>query len=102
VSQCNTKSAGADWVLVVLFSGGGIGGLTLAVALSRFPDIEFAVYEAAQSFKEIGAGVMIWGRTWRVLSLLDLDKKLREVAGVAIDGSEGTRLFSLYLIILTV
>lgn len=75
-------------------SGGGIGGLCLAVALSKFPDIEISLYEAAQSFKEVGAGVMIWGRTWRVLTLIGLDKTLREVAGVAIDGSEGTPSFS--------
>lgn len=73
-----------------IISGGGIGGLCLAVALTRFPDVEVAVYEAAGSFKEVGAGVMIWGRTWRVMSLLGLDKVLREIAGVALDGSEGT------------
>ena len=70
-------------------SGGGIGGLCLAVALSKFSDIHVDVYEAARSFTEVGAGVMIWGRTWRVMSLLGLDQTLREVAGVAIDGSEG-------------
>lgn len=72
-----------------MLSGGGIGGLCLAVALSQFPDIDISIYEAAQSFKEVGAGVMIWGRTWRVLELLGLDTALREVAGVAMNGSEG-------------
>lgn len=76
----------------VAICGGGIVGLTLGVALSRYPDIEIAVYEAAASFKEVGAGVMIWGRTWRVLTLLGLQTSLRELAGVPTDGS-GDRPF---------
>lgn len=47
-------------------SGGGVGGLTLAVALSRCQDIAIDVYEAAQSFCEIGAGVGVWPRAFRV------------------------------------
>lgn len=47
-------------------SGGGVGGLTLAVALSRYQDIAIDVYEAAQSFCEIGAGVGVWPRAFRV------------------------------------
>jgi 2-polyprenyl-6-methoxyphenol hydroxylase-like FAD-dependent oxidoreductase len=43
-----------------------VGGLTLAVALSRYPDITVDVYEAAQSFREIGAGVGIWPRAFKV------------------------------------
>lgn len=73
-------------------SGGGIAGLCLAVALSKYQDIDVAVYEAASSFREIGAGVMVWGRTWRILTLLGLDKAFRELAGAAIDGSEGALL----------
>lgn len=62
----------------------------MAVSLAKFLDIQVDIYEAAQDFKEVGAGVMIWGRTWRVLTLLGMDKTLRDVAGVALDGSEGT------------
>ena len=47
-------------------SGGGVGGLTLAVALSKYPDIEVEVFEAARQFSEIGAGVGIWRRGFRV------------------------------------
>ena len=47
-------------------SGGGVGGLTLAVALSKYPDIEVEVFEAARHFTEIGAGVGIWRRGFRV------------------------------------
>jgi len=45
-----------------------VGGLTLAVALSRYPDITVDVYEAAHSFREIGAGVGIWPRSFKVQS----------------------------------
>lgn len=51
----------------VAICGGGVGGLTLAVALSRYQDIAIDVYEAAQSFCEIGAGVGVWPRAFRVL-----------------------------------
>ncbi|KAG2076203.1 salicylate hydroxylase [Suillus decipiens] len=51
----------------VAICGGGVGGLTLAVALSRYPDIVVDVYEAAQSFHEVGAGIAIWPRTYKVL-----------------------------------
>lgn len=47
-------------------SGGGVGGLTLAVALSKYPDIEVEVFEAARQFTEVGAGVGIWPRAFKV------------------------------------
>jgi salicylate hydroxylase len=40
--------------------------LTLAVALSQHQDIAVDVYEAAQTFCEIGAGVGAWPRAFRV------------------------------------
>lgn len=40
--------------------------MTLAVALSRYPDIVVDVYEAAQSFYEIGAGIGVWPRAFKV------------------------------------
>lgn len=70
----------------MLYSGGGIAGLCLGVALARYPDIELNVYEAAATFKEVGAGVMMWGRVWRVLSLLGLANAFRELAGDTKDG----------------
>lgn len=70
-------------------SGGGIGGLCLAVALSRYPDIDVNVYEAAETFKEIGAGVMIWGRSWHILSRLGLQEALLQVVNEQNSGDEG-------------
>ncbi|KAI1794210.1 FAD/NAD(P)-binding domain-containing protein [Ganoderma leucocontextum] len=73
--------------LRVAICGGGIGGLTLAVALSRYPNIQVDVYEAASQFKEIGAGVMIWARTWEILSLLGMAEAFSRIAHAPPDGS---------------
>ncbi|GJE94484.1 FAD/NAD(P)-binding domain-containing protein [Phanerochaete sordida] len=72
----------------VAICGGGIGGLCFAAALSRYPEIKIDVYEAAQSFKEVGAGIMVWGRTWQVLTLLGLERALRDIAGLESGSSE--------------
>ncbi|KIJ64716.1 hypothetical protein HYDPIDRAFT_175280 [Hydnomerulius pinastri MD-312] len=57
----------------IAICGGGVGGLTLAVALSKYPDIEVEVFEAAKCFTEIGAGVGIWPRAFKVLRKLGAD-----------------------------
>lgn len=48
-----------------MYSGAGIGGLTCAVALSKYPDIQVDVYEAATKFGEIGAGVAVFPREFK-------------------------------------
>ncbi|KAL4246567.1 FAD/NAD(P)-binding domain superfamily protein [Abortiporus biennis] len=73
----------------VAICGGGIGGLTLAVALSKNPNVQVDVYEAAGQFKEIGAGVMLWDRTWKMLDKLGLSKDLAEVAHDQPNGKQG-------------
>ncbi|KAG2066961.1 hypothetical protein BDR04DRAFT_1105802 [Suillus decipiens] len=50
----------------IAICGGGVSGLTLAVALSRYQDIAVDVYEATQSYREIGAGIGVWPRAFRV------------------------------------
>lgn len=67
----------------IAICGGGVGGLTLAVALSRHQDIAVDVYEAAQSFCEIGAGVGVWPRAFRVLRKLgpDFEQQLLQRCG---------------------
>ncbi|EIW76453.1 hypothetical protein CONPUDRAFT_76794 [Coniophora puteana RWD-64-598 SS2] len=50
-------------------SGGGVGGLILAVALSRYPDVEVYVYERAGTSSEVGAGVIIMLRQLRYYDL---------------------------------
>lgn len=70
-------------------SGGGIGGLCLAVALSQYPDIQVDLYEATAQFKEIGAGVMIWSRTWEILNHLGLASQFAKIAHAPPDRSIG-------------
>lgn len=61
-------------------SGGGVGGLVCAVALSRYPDIQVDVYESAGAFTEIGAGIGVWPRTWKILATLGLTDDLSKIA----------------------
>ncbi|EKM57327.1 uncharacterized protein PHACADRAFT_172966 [Phanerochaete carnosa HHB-10118-sp] len=68
--------------LRVAICGGGIGGLVLAVALSRAPDIDVDVYEAAREFADIGAGVGLWPRPWKIMKALDLAEDLAKVTSV--------------------
>jgi 2-polyprenyl-6-methoxyphenol hydroxylase-like FAD-dependent oxidoreductase len=59
---------------ILFHSGGGVGGLTLAFALTKSPNIRVDVYEAANKFTEIGAGIGIWWRTRQVLKALGLEE----------------------------
>jgi salicylate hydroxylase len=67
----------------IAICGGGVGGLTLAVALSQHQDIAVDVYEAAQTFCEIGAGVGVWPRAFKVLRKLgpDFEQQLIQRCG---------------------
>ena len=67
---------------VVMRSGGGIGGVTLALVLGKYAghDIQVDLYEAKGGFSEIGAGISIWNRTWFILKSLGLGKSIGEVA----------------------
>ncbi|KAF9017208.1 salicylate hydroxylase [Hymenopellis radicata] len=62
--------------LRVAICGAGIGGLVCALALSRCPDIEVDVYEAASQFGEVGAGVSVFPRPWKILKWLGVDREL--------------------------
>ncbi|KAF9070110.1 FAD/NAD-binding domain-containing protein [Rhodocollybia butyracea] len=73
--------------LKVAICGGGVSGLFLAVALSRCAGIQVDVYEAADQFKEIGAGIMIWARTWWILESLGLGPAFSKIAHAPPDGS---------------
>ncbi|HET7287586.1 MAG TPA: FAD-dependent monooxygenase, partial [Pyrinomonadaceae bacterium] len=61
--------------------GGGIGGLTAALAL-RQAGFEPEVYEQAPALLDVGAAIAIWPNAMRVLDRLQLAEKVRESAGV--------------------
>lgn len=63
----------------ILIAGGGIGGLTAALALlKRGYDVD--VYEQAQELKEVGAGVQISPNGNRVLFELGVGEALRSLS----------------------
>ncbi|MGZ5826442.1 MAG: FAD-dependent monooxygenase [Croceibacterium sp.] len=62
----------------VVVIGGGIGGLTAALALLR-RGIDVQVYDQSNQLKEIGAGIQISSNGSRVLFALGLEAALNEV-----------------------
>jgi 2-polyprenyl-6-methoxyphenol hydroxylase-like FAD-dependent oxidoreductase len=61
--------------------GGGIGGLTAALAL-RQSGFEPEVFEQAPALLDVGAAIAIWPNAMRVLERLQLIDKIIEQAGV--------------------
>ena len=63
--------------------GGGIGGLTVALALKQF-GFAAEVYEQAPALLDVGAAIAIWPNALRVIEHLGLGAMIREHGG-AID-----------------
>jgi 2-polyprenyl-6-methoxyphenol hydroxylase-like FAD-dependent oxidoreductase len=61
--------------------GGGIGGLTAAVAFKEF-GFECEVFEQAPELFDVGAAIAIWPNAMRVLERLNLAEKILAEAGV--------------------
>jgi 2-polyprenyl-6-methoxyphenol hydroxylase-like FAD-dependent oxidoreductase len=61
--------------------GGGIGGLTCAIALRKF-GFEPNVYEQAPALLDVGAAIALWPNAMRVLEQLGLANTILEHAGV--------------------
>lgn len=59
----------------VVIIGAGIGGCTLALALSKM-DVEYQLLEQASAFKEVGAGIQISPNGVRILEQLGLKEVL--------------------------
>jgi len=64
----------------IAIAGGGIGGLTAALALREF-GFEAEVYEQAPALLDVGAAIAIWPNAMRVLERLGLGTLIREHAG---------------------
>ncbi len=65
--------------LRILIAGGGIGGITTALAL-RQRGIEAHLFEQAQAFRQVGAGIQISANATRILRRLGLGDALARVA----------------------
>jgi 2-polyprenyl-6-methoxyphenol hydroxylase-like FAD-dependent oxidoreductase len=51
--------------------GGGIGGLTAAIAIGRI-GVEVVVFERADELHEIGAGISLWANAMKALKSVQL------------------------------
>ena len=65
--------------LKILIAGGGIGGITTALAL-RQRGIEALLFEQAKAFSQVGAGIQLSANATRVLRRLGLGDALARVA----------------------
>lgn len=63
----------------ILISGGGIGGLTAALALRQF-NIECVVFEQSPTLDEIGAGIQLSPNAMFVFAALGVDKDILQQA----------------------
>ncbi|KAH7915889.1 hypothetical protein BJ138DRAFT_1122229 [Hygrophoropsis aurantiaca] len=64
----------------VAISGGGIGGLMLALTIGRYSDVPIDLYEAQSEITTVGAGISIWRRTMEIMQELGLDEDIAKVA----------------------
>jgi 2-polyprenyl-6-methoxyphenol hydroxylase-like FAD-dependent oxidoreductase len=63
----------------ILINGGGIAGLTCAIALQKL-GIETVVYESTPEIKPVGAGLVIQSNAIRALEYLGIEDKIIEAA----------------------
>ncbi|THU98831.1 FAD/NAD(P)-binding domain-containing protein [Dendrothele bispora CBS 962.96] len=59
--------------------GGGVSGLTCACVLRHSKNVEIDVYEAAEEIAEVGAGVTVWPRTWKLLKSMGIEQDMVDV-----------------------
>src|SRR5436190_21534235 len=79
-----------------IIAGGGIGGLTAALALSR-RGLDSLVLERAQEFREIGAGLQLGPNVWPMFQRLGIAEEIRARTVfpdelVTMDGVSGQRI----------
>lgn len=79
----------------VLIIGGGIGGLTLGVALSR-AGIACEIFERDQELRTVGAGLLLQSAPMRALEVLGLDQEVllagRELESATLRSADGRTL----------
>ena len=70
----------------VLIIGGGIGGLTTAIALRR-KGIDAEVYERSPEVRDVGAGISLWPNAVKALRKLELGDALDAISLVNREGA---------------
>lgn len=80
----------------ISIAGGGICGLTTAIALEQ-RGFEPTVYEATESYRPVGAGILLQTNALSVLAALGLAETVRdhgaEISEVPFRSPDGSRLF---------
>jgi salicylate hydroxylase len=71
------NALGKDMRIAII--GGGIGGLTLALALNKY-GYSAKLYEQSSALREVGAGITLWPNANKVLFALGLEEKLTAAA----------------------
>ena len=72
-----------------LIAGGGLGGLTAAVALHQ-QGWQVCVFEQAETLEPVGAGISLWPNALRALDAIDVGEQARSHA--TLSGPSGVRL----------
>jgi 2-polyprenyl-6-methoxyphenol hydroxylase-like FAD-dependent oxidoreductase len=79
----------------ILIIGGGIAGLTTALALQR-RNIDFMVFEAVPEIKAVGAGISLAGNAMRALKKLGVDAEVKRkghlISSMIIEDDKGKRI----------
>ena len=72
-SATNENSLNIDIAII----GGGIGGLSAAIALSDLPNVTVRLFERNPELTEYGAGISVAENSWKVLELLGAAHSIR-------------------------
>lgn len=67
--------------ITVAIIGGGVGGLTAAIALKQHPGLQVQVYERTSAFRELGAVVGLAPNGLRTLEKLGVKDVLGDEVG---------------------
>lgn len=79
----------------ILIIGGGIAGLTTALALQH-KNVDFMVFEAVPEIKAVGAGISLAGNAMRALKKLGVDAEVKRkghlISSMIIEDDKGKRI----------
>ena len=79
----------------ILIIGGGIAGLTTALALQKM-NLDFIVLEAVPEIKAVGAGISLAGNAMRALKKLGVDEEVKRrghlISSMIIEDDKGKRI----------